>query len=136
MVGRVETTDDATGREPFCFGRRDETTTGTGTRRRDAMTGTGMTTGTTTGTDAVVTSATVRAMEAVRAEVEKFQVDASATLGRSDESVEAAAVETRGATARMEARERKLREEMACIRENVESVMVKATELLSGRDDG
>jgi len=94
-------------------------------------------TGTTTGTtDAVVTSATVRAMEAVRAEVEKFQVDASATLGRSDESVEAAAVETRGATARMEARERKLREEMACIRENVESVMVKATELLSGRDDG
>jgi hypothetical protein len=133
----VETTDDATGREPFCFGRRDETTTGTRTRRRDAMTGTttGMTTGMTT-TDAVVTSATVRAMEAVRAEVEKFQVDASATLGRSDESVEAAAVETRGATARMEARERKLREEMACIRENVESVMVKATELLSGRDDG
>jgi len=130
----VETDDDATGREPFCFGRRDETTTGT-TRRRDAMTGT--MTGTTTGTtDAVVTSATVRAMEAVRAEVEKFQVDASATLGRSDESVEAAAVETRGATARMEARERKLREEMACIRENVESVMVKATELLSGRDDG
>jgi len=130
----VETNDDATGREPFCFGRRDETTTGT-TRRRDAMTGT--MTGTTTGTtDAVVTSATVRAMEAVRAEVEKFQVDASATLGRSDESVEAAAVETRGATARMEARERKLREEMACIRENVESVMVKATELLSGRDDG
>jgi len=132
----VETNDDATGREPFCFGRRDETTTGT-TRRRDAMTGTmtGTTTGTKT-TDAVVTSATVRAMEAVRAEVEKFQVDASATLGRSDESVEAAAVETRGATARMEARERKLREEMACIRENVESVMVKATELLSGRDDG
>jgi len=130
----VETNDDATGREPFCFGRRDETTTGT-TRRRDAMTGT--MTGTTTGTtDAVVTSATVRAMEAVRAEVEKFQVDASATLRRSDESVEAAAVETRGATARMEARERKLREEMACIRENVESVMVKATELLSGRDDG
>lgn len=130
----METNDDATGREPFCFGRRDETTTGT-TRRRDAMTGT--MTGTTTGTtDAVVTSATVRAMEAVRAEVEKFQVDASATLGRSDESVEAAAVETRGATARMEARERKLREEMACIRENVESVMVKATELLSGRDDG
>ena len=102
------------------------------------MTGTttGMTTTGMTTTDAVVTSATVRAMEAVRAEVEKFQVDASATLRRSDESVEAAAVETRGATARMEARERKLREEMACIRENVESVMVKATELLSGRDDG
>jgi len=92
--------------------------------------------GTTTTDAVVVPSATARAMEAVRAEVEKFRDDASATLRRSEERVAAAAAETRDVFARGEARERKLREEMACIRENVEAVMAKATELLSGRNDG
>ena len=86
--------------------------------------------------DAVVApSATARAMEAVRAEVEKFREDAWATLRRSEEGVEAAAAETKSVFARGEARERKLREEMVCIRENVEAVAAKATELLSGRED-
>ena len=40
------------------------------------------------------------------------------------------------ATTRANAREKKLREEMACIRENVEAVMEKARELTSVGDDG
>ena len=74
--------------------------------------------------------------DAVTRAIDAFRDDAVKTLATCETRVDAAREETEGATTRANAREKKLREEMACIRENVEAVMEKARELTSVGDDG
>ena len=85
------------------------------------------------------TTTTTMTMEAVRAvtrAIDAFRDDAVETLARYETRVDAARADAEDATTRANAREKKLREEMACIRENVEAVMEKARELTSVGDDG
>ncbi len=85
------------------------------------------------------TTTTTMTMEAVRAvtrAIDAFRDDAVETLARCETRVDAARADAEDATTRANAREKKLREEMACIRENVEAVMEKARELTSVGDDG
>ena len=70
---------------------------------------------------------TMEAVRAVTRAIDAFRDEAVETLARCETRVDAA---------RADAEEEKLREEMACIRENVEAVMEKARELTSVGDDG
>ncbi len=86
--------------------------------------------------DAKTTTMTMEAVDAVTTAIDAFRDDAVKTLETCETRVDTARMETEGATTRANAREKKLREEMACIRENVEAVMEKARELMSVGDDG
>ena len=79
---------------------------------------------------------TMEAVRAVRTAIDAFRDDAVETLETGETRGDAARREAEGATTKANAREKKLREEMACIRENVEAVMEKARELTSVGDDG
>ena len=79
---------------------------------------------------------TMEAVRAVTRAIDAFRDEAVETLTGCETRAHAARRTPRRRRARANAREKKLREEMACIRENVEAVMEKARELTSVGDDG
>ena len=79
---------------------------------------------------------TMETVRAVTRAIDAFRDEAVETLARCETRVDAARARRRGGDDAREREGEKLREEMACIRENVEAVMEKARELTSVGDDG